>query len=109
MSSSESIISPSDIAINIKLPRKSSAENEPCDIIKIKEFGSHTISKSQLVKSYTRFDDKSLKSIGTIREETKESNVLFETQQESDESNIISEASQSEELPPIPDDMDVFQ
>ena len=51
----------------------------------------------------------SLKPIGTIREETKESNVLFETQQESDESNIISEASQSEELPPIPDDMDVFQ
>ena len=51
----------------------------------------------------------SLKPIGTIREETKESNVLFETQQESDESNIISEADQKEELPPIPDDMEVFQ
>ena len=43
-----------------------------------------------------------LKNFGTIREETKESNVLFETQNDH-ESNIISDFNtRREEVPPVP-------
>ena len=43
-----------------------------------------------------------MKNFGTIREETKESNVFFETQNDQ-ESNIISECNTiREEVPPVP-------
>ena len=38
---------------------------------------------------------------GTIREETKENNELFETHLE-EESNIITKSTRREELPPLP-------